>query len=68
MQDSKDKLLTDEKLHEAEHEDLLSLGLLEDEFEIKKVVVDKKLNLHLNTIIVQSKLSQSQKFFSSEEP
>ena len=66
MQDSKDKLLTDEKLHEAEHEYLLSLGLLEDEFEIKKVVVDKKLNLHLNTIIVQSKLSQSQKFFSSE--
>ena len=66
VQDSKEKVLTDENLHKAEIDYLLSLGLTRDEFEIKKVVVDKEQNLHLNTIIVHTKLSQTTRSISDE--
>ena len=55
VKDKKEELLTDENLRTAEYEYLLALGLNKDEFEIRKVVVDKKSNLFLNTIIVHKK-------------
>ena len=66
VQDSKDEVLTDENLHNAETDYLLSLGLTRDEFEIKKVLVDKERNLHMNTIIVHTKLSKTTRSISDE--
>ena len=67
VQDSKEKILTDEDLHEDEIESLLDLGLAEDEFEIRKVIVDREQNLHINTIIVHTKESQITRSIFGEE-
>ena len=57
--DSKQGLLTDDNLNKAERDYLLSLGLTESEFEIKKITVDRKQNLKLNTFIVHTDKGRS---------
>ena len=55
MKDKKDKLLTDENLEMAERALLEASGLQPDEYEIRKIIVDKELNHYMSTVIIKSK-------------
>ena len=68
MKDNKDKLLTNENIEKAEIALLEGSGLQPDEFEIRKVIVDKELNHYMTTIIVKTESGSNSNFKKSISP